>query len=332
VNFYPHFIHRKEDGFCRKKTQRAEKLCANFTHLPEFKPGAAERMDKIAQRAQTPVTGMKPIRSSISHGKRRGFTLIELLVVIAIIGILAALLFPVLSRAKDRARDATCISNLKQWGITWRIYTDDNGGCFMSGTSVGWARGAWVLAFTNGYPQKPPLLLCPKATDRRGPGDQEVHTSPDDPNAVDWGGPTTAYDFPINDPADPSDLLIASYALNCWAYNPNTNNIQGRDAALHWRKYDAVIQPSDTPLFLDSMWRGGGPSATDQPPEFNGEETGFSDEMDFFAIARHGKGVNVLFFDSSVRNVRAKDLWGLPWNRQYDINNATNITFPSWMN
>jgi prepilin-type N-terminal cleavage/methylation domain-containing protein/prepilin-type processing-associated H-X9-DG protein len=273
-----------------------------------------------------------------SLGTRRAFTLIELLVVIAIIGILAALLFPVLSRAKDRARDATCISNLKQWGITWRIYTDENDGSFMPGTKTDWPRGEWVLAFTNGYPQKPPLLLCPKATDRRGPGDQEVHTTPDDPNAVDWGGPTTAYDFPINDPTDPAHLLIASYGLNCWAFNPDTNNIQGRDAGLHWRKYDAVNQPSSTPLFLDSMWRGGGPSVTDTPPSFNGEDTAFSGagifngEMEFFAIKRHGKGVNVLFFDSSVRYVRAKDLWGLPWNRQYDVNAAPNITFPSWMN
>ena len=72
---------------------------------------------------------------------RRGFTLMELLVVIAIIAILAALLLPVLSRAKDRARDATCVSNLKQWAITWKLYTDENDGYFMSGTKTGWPRG-----------------------------------------------------------------------------------------------------------------------------------------------------------------------------------------------
>jgi prepilin-type N-terminal cleavage/methylation domain-containing protein/prepilin-type processing-associated H-X9-DG protein len=265
--------------------------------------------------------------------KHSAFTLLELLVVIAIIAILAALLLPVLNRAKDRARSANCISNLKQWGITWKLYTDENNGYFMSGTKTDWPRGEWVLAFTNSYPQKPPLLLCPKATDRRGPGDSEVHTSPNDPNAVDWGGPTTAYDFPINDPADPSHLLIASYGLNCWAFNPNTDKIQGRDASLHWRKYAAAAQPSVTPLFLDAMWRGGGPHSDDIPPGFNGEWMGAGAEMHHFAMKRHGKGVNVLYFDSSVSNTRAKDLWSLPWSKGYDVAAAASaVGFPDWMN
>src|SRR5258708_11529214 len=59
------------------------------------------------------------------RSRRPAFTLIELLVVIAIIAILAAILFPVFAQAREKARQATCLSNMKQLGLAQSMYTQD---------------------------------------------------------------------------------------------------------------------------------------------------------------------------------------------------------------
>ena len=70
---------------------------------------------------------------STSIAKKRGFTLIELLVVIAIIAILAAILFPVFAQAREKARQITCASNLKQMGVGILMYATDYDECMPSG-------------------------------------------------------------------------------------------------------------------------------------------------------------------------------------------------------
>jgi len=72
------------------------------------------------------------------YGRRRAFTLIELLVVIAIIAILAAILFPVFARAREQARATTCISNLKQLGLSIQMYLQDYDEVFPVAWTAGW--------------------------------------------------------------------------------------------------------------------------------------------------------------------------------------------------
>ncbi len=106
--------------------------------------------------------------------QRKGFTLIELLVVIAIIAILAAILFPVFAKAREKARQSSCASNLKQLGLSIMQYTQDydetmpgqdgNEGNSLYGNFIAYTTipdsGSWIGQLKP-YLKNSEILLCP---------------------------------------------------------------------------------------------------------------------------------------------------------------------------
>lgn len=147
---------------------------------------------------------------------RRAFTLIELLVVVAIIAILAALLFPVFSQAREAARKTQCTSNLRQFGAAWTMYLGDNDDLMPDRRDIKnalgyrpWTtwppsdpRSIWVLE-THGIYMKQSDLSCPSSRARFKDVVQVQQTNP--------GGGVTYYWMWRFDRADPGAVPLDNF-------------------------------------------------------------------------------------------------------------------------
>jgi prepilin-type N-terminal cleavage/methylation domain-containing protein/prepilin-type processing-associated H-X9-DG protein len=229
--------------------------------------------------------------------KGDGFTLIELLVVIAIIALLMAILMPALARVKEQAKAVACLSNLKQWGTVFLMYTDDRNGYFMSGWESGGFEENWVGA-TLGYYKEEKIRLCPTAT-------KPTTELREHPYAA-W-----VYDH------SEAGLIIGSYGLNNWVLDP-PNDWEKYPTENFWRHPN--YQGADNiPLFADCRWRASSPDYRDLPPEYAEAPYvgGAGIRMQRFCLDRHDGHMNYLFLDWSVRKVGLKESWVLKWHTAY---------------
>jgi prepilin-type N-terminal cleavage/methylation domain-containing protein/prepilin-type processing-associated H-X9-DG protein len=118
------------------------------------------------------------------HRTREGFTLIELLVVIAIIAILAAILFPVFAQAREKARSASCQSNVKQLMLAILMYNNDYDG--LTPFHCGCGNSACWRLLTQPYVKNDGVYQCPSA-----PGKAWIIDWGCDPSLIfgkSWGG------------------------------------------------------------------------------------------------------------------------------------------------
>ena len=165
----------------------------------------------------------KPVRQNLS-GTGAAFTLIELLVVIAIIAILAAMLLPALSRAKESGKSIACLNNLRQISLASQMYVDDNHGYYPPRSNT----TRWPILMYDDYGHSLKLLLCPD------------ETIP----------PTTVGSSGVTNVADGSPR---SYFINGWNdYFAATDGQYGM-ALGDQMKQSAIQYPSDTFLFGEKL-------------------------------------------------------------------------------
>ncbi|MBP9902302.1 MAG: type II secretion system protein [Verrucomicrobiota bacterium] len=205
---------------------------------------------------------MKQVCSN-NNSPGRAFTLVELLVVIAIISVLAAMLLPALAKAKEKSRTAQCIGNLRQWGLAFRMYADDNDD-FLPRRGQGVQALFQIDRPTDWFNALPPYFGCSSfqqlvlSSNKPAAHGQSVFVCP---TAKDAGG-TYFLPYAMNMNLSPWNLPVAT-------------------------KFSEVLQPS----FVVALGDAPGPySAT------------FPSTRAYSVVAPHSSRVNLLFLGGQVQS------------------------------
>ena len=221
-----------------------------------------------------------------------GFTLVELLIVIAIIAILEVRLLPALSMAREKARQATCVNNLKQMGLAWTMYYNDYDNWVPT-----WNE-SWMRYLRPAYISDGNVFNCPTGLKEFSDGRRDSQNNPDNNNpcygVVDWD-------------------ITGHYLLpqpKRWS-----DNWGGR---WPYMKITEILQPSTVIFIADSFGQNNG---TEVGRHSNIILGGSIREIS----SRHNGGFNGLYFDGHVEWIRKSD-WDGSYNYPHGWGTLCNRT------
>jgi len=229
--------------------------------------------------------------------RRRGFTLIELLVVIAIIAILAAILFPVFAKAREKARQASCLSNVKQLCLGILQYAQDN-----DEMVPGWHTRCWAPAGQQidspwqadimAYVKNEQIFGCP-SQQRQASFDGCFQQANPDWYCAEFGyGYNERMSHALSDPQNGCTCVRAKKMV-AWKYPSNTLLVADSHCGMIWGEYapSGVVARVAWPDW-GGCWCGLSIAGTDFPT--------------WERYARHNGGANIGYLDGHAKWLKAE--------------------------
>ena len=238
------------------------------------------------------------------------------------------------STGRRRAKEAVCLSNLRQWGVIAEAHTQDNNGYFWAsdpGTPCYW----WIKYLDEQYKDWKinKIWFCSEA--KKPAWDEYGHTWPAWNVFNAWGIYTGSGLGPNG--------ISGSYGLNGYVLTPRplgrggaTTYESGVSVTNGWRT-PYVSGANTAPVFLDGLRHDAWPIES-QGPAANEFAAWSGNNMARFCINRHNGAVNCVFMDWSARKVGLKELWKLKWHRQFNTDGPWTQAggvrptyWPAWM-